>query len=60
MISKFGFITNYSTSKRKKYNDSTRKEVARLKQLGLSIRKIAIELNIPKGSIHCAHSIILA
>lgn len=52
MKTKFGFIVGYDTTKRKKYNDSIRKEVARLKKLGLSIRKIAIELDIPSGSIH--------
>lgn len=52
MITKFGFITNYDTSKRIKYNEDIRKEIARLKKLGISIRNIAIELNIPSGSIH--------
>lgn len=49
---KLGFLVDYDTQKRKKYSDKKRKEVARLKMLGLSIRKIAIELNIPAGSIH--------
>ena len=49
---KFGFLVDYDTQKRKKWSDEQRKEIARLKRLGLSIRKIAIELDIPAGSIH--------
>lgn len=49
---KNGFYVGYDTSRRKKYSDEQRKEIARLKQLGLSIRQIAKELSIPKGSIH--------
>lgn len=49
---RFGFYTTYDTTKSRKYTDKQRKEIARLSKLGLSIRKIAIELDIPYGSIH--------
>lgn len=49
---RFGFYTTYDSTKRRKYTDKQRKEIARLSTLGLSIRKIAIELDIPYGSIH--------
>lgn len=52
MKTKFGFLVDFDTTKRKKYSDKKRREVARLKRLGLSIRKIALELSIPAGSIH--------
>ena len=49
---KYGFYVGFDTTKRRKYSDEQRKEIARLKVLGLSIRQIATELNIPHGSIH--------
>lgn len=49
---KYGFYVSYDTSKRIKYSEDTRKEIAKLKLLGLSIRQIATELSIPYGSIH--------
>lgn len=49
---KYGFYVGYDTQRRKKYSDEKRKEIARLKVLGLSIRQIAKELDIPHGSIH--------
>lgn len=49
---KYGFYVGFDTTRRRKYSDEQRKEIARLKVLGLSIRQIATELNIPHGSIH--------
>lgn len=49
---RFGFYVGYATTKRKKYSDKQRIEIARLSRLGLSTRKIALELDIPSGSIH--------
>lgn len=49
---KFGYYVSYDTTKRKKYSDKKRAEIARLKRLGLSVRQIATELDIPYGSIH--------
>ena len=49
---KFGYYVSFDTTKRKKYSDKKRAEIARLKSLGLSVRQIATELNIPAGSIH--------
>lgn len=49
---KYGFYVTYDTSKRKKYSDEKRKEIAMLKSLGLSIRQIAAKLSIPHGSIY--------
>lgn len=49
---KHGYYVSYDTTKRKKYSDKQRAEIARLKQLGLSVRQIASELAIPAGSIH--------
>lgn len=49
---KFGYYVSYDTTKRKKYSDKKRAEIARLKRLGLSVRQIASELDIPAGSIH--------
>lgn len=49
---KYGFWVPFDTQKRKKYSDKERKEIARLKVLGLSTRKIAEKLGIPHGSIH--------
>ena len=49
---KYGFLVPFDTTKRKKYNDKQRQEIARLKVLGLSTRKIAEKLDIPHGSIH--------
>ena len=49
---KYGFLVPFDTQKRKKYSDKKRKEIARLKVLGLSTRKIAEKLDIPHGSIH--------
>lgn len=49
---KNGFYVAFDTTKRKKYSEEKRKEIARLKKLGLSIRAIATELDMPYGSIH--------
>ena len=49
---KFGYYVGFNTTKRKKYSDKKRAEIARLKRLGLSVREIASELSIPSGSIH--------
>lgn len=49
---KYGFYVGFDTTKRKKYSDEKRKEIARLKVEGHSIRQIAKILNIPNGSIH--------
>lgn len=49
---KYGYYVSYDTTKRKKYSDKKRAEIARLKQLGLSVRQIGVELGIPAGSIH--------
>jgi len=49
---RFGFYVGYDTTKRKKYSDKQRVEIARLSRLGLSIRQIAAKLDIPSGSIH--------
>lgn len=49
---RFGFYVGYDTTKRKKYSDKQRVEIARLSRLGLSVRQIASELDIPSGSIH--------
>ena len=51
-MTKYGFYVGFNTTKRKKYNDEQRQEIARLKILGLSIRQIAKELKMPYGSIH--------
>ena len=49
---KYGFLVPFDTTKRKKYTDKQRQEIARLKILGLSVRQIAKELKMPYGSIH--------
>lgn len=49
---KYGFYVGFDTTKRKKYNDKQRQEIAKLKVLGLSVRQIAKELDMPAGSIH--------
>ena len=49
---KNGFYVSFDTTKRKKYSDKTREEIARLYRLGMSHRKIAVELGIPSGSIY--------
>ena len=49
---RFGFYVGYDTTKRKKYSEKQKIEIARLSRLGLSVRQIARELDIPSGSIH--------
>lgn len=49
---KYGFYVDYDTTRRKKYSDEKRKEIARLYKLGMSTRQIGKELSIPSGSIH--------
>ena len=49
---RFGFYVGYDTTKRKKYSEKQKIEIARLSRLGLSVRQIASELDIPSGSIH--------
>ena len=48
---KYGFYVGFDTTKRKKYTDKQRQEIARLKVLGLSTRKIAEKLDTPVKSI---------
>ena len=49
---RYRYYVRYDTTKRKKYSDKKRAEIAGLKKLGLSIRQIASKLDIPAGSIH--------
>ena len=49
---KYGFYVSYDTTRRKKYDDAKRQEIARLYKLGLSTREIGRELSIPSGSIY--------
>lgn len=49
---RFGFYVGYDTTKRKKYSEKQKIEIAMLSRLGLSVRQIARELDIPSGSIH--------
>lgn len=49
---RFGFYVGYDTTKRKKYSEKQKIEIARLSRLGLSVRQIASKLDIPSGSIH--------
>lgn len=49
---RYGFVVNFDTQKRRKYSDEQEAEIVQLKRWCLTIREIAYRMKIPFGSIH--------